>query len=208
MKRLNNYDRQNPIHRCFIRFKICLTALYVQYKLSDDAWVKIAELNIGRFSHSMTALDGSVYVFGGIDNRQKRILTVERFDMFQNKWLCDIPDIPVSVIDAKPVAIRKHIYLLGGQNEGDETLIQCYNVKTKVWVRIECPKSIPNKFTSVVGLKGSIYSVGDGSVWRYQPSIDTWKKLKLDLEVVEGFSLAVANGRVMISGGKLRESLK
>ena len=89
------------------KFKHSLRDVW-QYKLSDDAWVKIAELNIGRFSHSMTALDGSVYVFGGIDNRQKRILTVERFDMFQNKWLCDIPDIPVSVIDAKPVAIRKH----------------------------------------------------------------------------------------------------
>jgi len=28
VKLLNKYDRQSPIHRCFIRLKICLTALY------------------------------------------------------------------------------------------------------------------------------------------------------------------------------------
>ena len=76
-------------------------------------------------------------------------------------------------------------------------------IKTKTWVKIETPSSIPKQFSSVVCLKQNIYCVGDGFVWRYQPSIDTWKKLKLDIEVVEGFCLTVANNRVIISGGKL-----
>ena len=175
-----------------------------QYKLADDAWNKIAELNIGRHSHSMISLDGSVYVFGGIDNRSNKITKVERFDMFQNKWLCDIPDMPVCAIEAKAVTVRKQIFLLGGQNsDSEQTLVLCYNIKTKTWVKIETPSSIPKQFSSVVCLKQNIYCVGDGFVWRYQPSIDTWKKLKLDIEVVEGFCLTVANNRVIISGGKL-----
>ena len=176
-----------------------------QYKLTDDAWIKIAELNVGRYGHCMTSLDGSVYCFGGLSNRQEKISKVERFDMFQNKWICDVPDIPVPTVDAKSVAVRKQIYVLGGNEDNSEkTLVQCYNVKTKTWIKIETPNSIPKKFSSVVGLKGSIFCVGEGSVWRYQPSIDTWKKLKLDLEVIEGFSLAVANDRVIISGGKIQ----
>ena len=37
MKLLNKYDRQSPIYRCFIRFKICLTALYTPNDTIEDA---------------------------------------------------------------------------------------------------------------------------------------------------------------------------
>ena len=38
MKLLNKYDRQSPIHRCFIRFKICLTALYDFMVVTVSVW--------------------------------------------------------------------------------------------------------------------------------------------------------------------------
>ena len=59
------------------------------YKLDKNLkWIRLADMNVGREGISNNCLEwnGDIWVFGGIDENDKYLKSVERYDPKENKW--------------------------------------------------------------------------------------------------------------------------
>ena len=61
------------------------------YKLDSRRmkWIELAKMNEGRnlFSNSSLALDGCIWVFGGRNDKNIPLKTVEKYSPDKNKWI-------------------------------------------------------------------------------------------------------------------------
>ena len=59
------------------------------YKLDKNLkWIRLADMNVGRrrISNSCLEWNGYIWVFGGDDENDKPLKSVERYDPKKNKW--------------------------------------------------------------------------------------------------------------------------
>jgi N-acetylneuraminic acid mutarotase len=89
-----------------------LTTLEV-YDPSNDTWETKANLNYGRWYAATAAVNGKLYVFGGMSNGDK----VEEYDPSTNVWLIK-PNMPVPMNEYSNSSAQYNgkIYLFGGRN--------------------------------------------------------------------------------------------
>ena len=59
------------------------------YKLDKNLkWIRLADMNVGRrwISNNCLEWNGNIWVFGGQDENDKPLKSVERYDPKENKW--------------------------------------------------------------------------------------------------------------------------
>jgi len=84
-----------------------------EYDPVADKWVKKADMPTVRCLHSTSAVNGKIYVIGGLDARNAVLSTVEEYDLVVDKWVKKA-DMPTARYTLSTSAVNGKIYAIGG----------------------------------------------------------------------------------------------
>lgn len=180
-----------------------------------------------RYGHSMVALNGTVYVFGGMVSGQYGLISAPNWEPVNDLWRWDdgndwellnpTPAPPARVYHTA-VASRGKMYVFFGLGQGGTALsdVWSYDPTTNSWQQEtpaggDQPAARYHHSTTATN-DGPIYVFGgvgsdgfvidDYHIWKYDPSARTWEKKKAAPVVYYGQSMATsATGEVYMFGG-------
>ena len=94
---------------------ISLILLLSSETIADFGWQEAPSMNVPRASHAAVAVDGRIFVFGGVGGeRQMRILaSVEVFNPDNGRWR-ELRSMPVPLHQLSAVEFGSDIFLIGG----------------------------------------------------------------------------------------------
>lgn len=115
----------------------------IRYSILDDKWEHTSSMRIARQHHSAVECDNLIYVIGGERYHKLGINTLtscECFDIMANQW-SDLPSLQKARRYHSSVVYKgceesikgrefKHIYVLGGNNQGS---VERYDIIEKKW---------------------------------------------------------------------------
>lgn len=169
---------------------------------SLDVWQQMAPMGQARFLHSSAALDGYLYVAGGMVNAKTRLNSVERWCPNTNKWE-DVCPLPRHLSSCCLVSCDGRLYVIGGVTDGSKTVsdMHSYCPATNTWTSCK-PLPEPERGVAAVALSSQIYVIGDNQrVFRYDTETGEWIRLK---ETNGGHlhgAATVFKGRIYVAGG-------
>lgn len=177
-----------------------------------DNWSTRSPLHSPRFGSGAAALNGRIYVVGGIDISLHALSTIDIFDPETNSWSSGTP-LPTPTIAPGVVAINGHLYSIGGLvTVGPEFsrltgAVEVYDPTNNNWAsRTLLPRPTQGLLVATVG--GLIYALGglsgrgeENSTWIYNPQNDTWRQGA----AVPAYqsSLALSPDQVAVVNGKI-----
>jgi len=114
----------------------------------------IAVSNIGAI-----AVDGLIYVPGGMADDGTVIEAMEVYDPVEDEWF-SVSSLPAPVCAYAIAAVEKNIYLFGGwDGESYVDTVYIYDTESDTWSR-GTPIAVPRAFAGAGTIKGKIYVVG------------------------------------------------
>jgi N-acetylneuraminic acid mutarotase len=133
-------------------------------------------------ARAAVALNGEIYVIGGIDAQENRVGAVDVYEPNTDSWSSAAPlNTPRGWLVAAAVGGR--IYAIGGNNGSTKLgTVEAYNPATNTWVEL-APMPTPRDDAAVGVWDGKIYVIGgwdNGNVGAldivevYDPVTDTW----------------------------------
>jgi RNA polymerase sigma factor (sigma-70 family) len=166
-------------------------------------WEKRTDIPTAVVWHSVTEINGNIYVIGGWSTRSVN----EEYDPKLDKWNKKA-NMPKGRYAHSATAVNGKIYVIGGgDNNGQaSSSVQEYNPETDTWTdKSDMPT--PKFAHSAAAINGNIYVLGGESapfsIFVYDPKIDKWQVLK-DIPPEFAFSgsasIAVEN-KIYILGG-------
>ena len=170
-----------------------------------SAWNIRAQMPTARSEMTAAAIDGQIYVPGGIDNIPRATASLEVYDTTTDTWvaLAPMPDVRHHHMT---VAYGGKLYVFGGYGSSfrdiNDTLF-IYDPVTDSWT---AGQSMPNVRAAgaAVELDGNLYIVGgtEKAIWRYDPVADTYQVLA-EAQVERDHAAAVAfQGEIWLLGGR------
>lgn len=177
---------------------------------AQDAWTVREALPTPRRAAAAAALDGLIYVAGGVDALGRVRDVVERYDPVADRWETDLPPLPEPRAFASAVVFEGRLYVLGGRDENGRTRDDVWVLDAGQWERFE-DLDHEREGAAAVVLDEAIYVVGgsgeDGKVLDtatyYDPTTDHWEESAdwhLDLARAS-FAAAVVGTSVYSIGG-------
>ncbi|PIO66853.1 kelch repeat protein, partial [Teladorsagia circumcincta] len=142
---------------------------------ATGAWSSdIAPMSHDRWGHAVAALDGSIYVVGGL--YCEAVHAVERYDPCRNQWACVAP-MGTKRIQCSVSVLNGCLYAIGGWNA---LSAERFDPRVGKWEQIRPMTTRRGSFGSAV-LEGHLYAAGGfsvleplGSVENYDPRTNTW----------------------------------
>ncbi|RMG61494.1 MAG: T9SS C-terminal target domain-containing protein [Calditrichaeota bacterium] len=113
-----------------------LPVLMVTLGLWAGSWTTGPSLHTPRAGASAVALDGYIYVLGGMTTGGTLLNSVERFDPATGQWDPGVvPPFNIPRADAAAVVYQGKIYLMGGRDGGDNAIkdVQVYDPVQNSW---------------------------------------------------------------------------
>ncbi len=182
-----------------------------------NTWTRKADIPTPRKAHSTAAVDGKIYVIGGLAtdtsyNNSGAIPAVEEYDPATDTWTRKA-DMPVArgYLDGSslPVVDGK-IYVMGGGNPASAR-VDIYDPATDTWSR-GADMPTPRLIFARVAFEGKIYTFGGLAGLRnsdrglkttdvYDPKTDTWTESATMPHAVWGHSAEVVDGKIYVIGG-------
>eukprot|EP00470_Lotharella_oceanica_P003489 CAMPEP_0170178408 /NCGR_PEP_ID=MMETSP0040_2-20121228/11864_1 /TAXON_ID=641309 /ORGANISM="Lotharella oceanica, Strain CCMP622" /LENGTH=340 /DNA_ID=CAMNT_0010421455 /DNA_START=28 /DNA_END=1050 /DNA_ORIENTATION=- len=187
------------------------------YDPATNTWETLPPIKVKRGGVTGQAVEGKIYVIGGMDDDGKSLDTVEAYDPKTNEWSMVAPlqerrDNPGSAV------LNGELYVFGGRttNAGVREIIdpclrtvEKYDVKTNSWSFV-APMPTGRR-TMVVGtLNGKAQVMGgekkpDGSAFdeneEYDPKTDSWRSLTPMHVGRHGAAGGTIGDRVYLAGG-------
>lgn len=176
-------------------------------------WISKSPLPTPRLQMATVALDGKIYVIGGLSSELEPLATVDVYDPILDVWQSVEPmPAPKGIVAA--VALNGKIYVVGDDNK-----TFCYDPETNTWEeKAEIPvPGVPERGQRYYGdvaaaaVNGKIYvawstgtitSPGDTFLYCYDPETDMWTE-KAKRPVFRGIeSFAVLDGKLYAIGGR------
>ncbi len=152
---------------------------------ADARWMPCAPLSMARIRLAAASIEGFIYAFGGCHAHVVPVSTVERYDPVMDTWTACAP-MRNGLTCHAPVAVKKHIYVLGGLivRDDEEKLITAhvdrYDPGANTWTAC-APMGIPRAMFVAAGINGSIIVAGGvgsteplASVELYDIASNTW----------------------------------
>ncbi len=171
-----------------------------------DFWATKAPKPTGAANVGAAALNGRIYVVGGLSNNLRRLKTVEVYDPAADSWASAAP-LPVGLAGAAVAAAEGKLYVLGGSSaSGDVDTTYEYDPAADAWVQKTALPSGPRSYAAATTLNGKIYVAGGWPDLRtfeeYDPASDAWTtqapllygRQSLGLVSVGGYIYAVGGG--------------
>jgi N-acetylneuraminic acid mutarotase len=194
----------------------------------DAKWQRKTDMPTPRAEVSGAAINGKIYVIGGIDNFGKALGTVEIYDPATDSW-SSAPDLPKPCHHCPVVALGNNLYVLGGFQESNwepTTDVFMFDLKNQKWTKsTSLPIAQGALAATVIGNK--IFAIGGivpkehgeiplgGSITTVNPNLATTKKLIIYDSITEKWAMgspaqtarhhlaAVAiNGLMYVAGGR------
>lgn len=116
------------------------SALHVlDLKAEPLQWKCLTPMRKPRRGCATVLVSDFIYVFGGYnyeDGLEEYLNTVERYDIKKDEWHCVEHPMPTARYNATATAAGNKVYILGGQQGGDESLDKTgdiFDVETETW---------------------------------------------------------------------------
>nr|XP_002125111.1 kelch-like protein 12 isoform X1 [Ciona intestinalis] len=187
----------------------CTTNIVHRLKLKGKIlkWEKVAPMNVKRWGFGAAVLNGTIFVFGGADDRLAKVLSGEYYVVSLNKWI-KLKPMKIARHGHSIVAHNGHLYSLGGHSGKQITSsVERYDPLLDEWKDVAPMQTRRGWFAAVV-LNNAIYAIGgyDGneslsSVEKYNLNNDTWVYAK-DMKIEKNrHSACVAQNKIYVVGG-------
>src|SRR3989442_618822 len=187
-----------------------MIALAFLVALQVGQWTTIPPLNVPRQEVGVAAVEGRVYVIGGIGTDQQGSKVVEIFDTQAGRWRLG-PSFPIPIHHPNVAAVGSKIYVAGGYSDPGFTPVAKVfelDTDTELWTR-KADLRRARAAGAAVEYAGRMYvfggdtgdrSVTDTSV--YDPSADQWTELRPMPTPRNHMGAAVLRGRIYVVGGR------
>jgi len=183
------------------------------FSLGNQKWDKLSEMKEERFGHGAIYHNGRIYVFGGLQNREGKMITlssVESIDIKTGIWQME-ENMPLPRARFGLAYKSGKVYLFGGLNDKSSTLssVQEFDFNSRTWSeKTDLPLAI-NRLSAVTTTDGTIYvlggedSSGEGlsSVFKYNPSEDTFTAIAPLNDERKNFAIASKGNQIVVTGG-------
>ena len=152
-----------------------------EYNPATDIWTTKTPMLTARWGHSMSVVDGKIYIIGGSDSFPfASIPTMDMYDPATDTWAW-IGELPRPVIGSAAAVVNGMIYVIGGELSGNGQRVDEYNPVTNTWTPKANMPTYRNDLSCSM-LNDKIYVIGGESeggdyletVEVYDPATDTW----------------------------------
>jgi N-acetylneuraminic acid mutarotase len=173
-------------------------------------WEKKAPLPSYRYECSAAALDGKLYVIGGVKVPSVWFPTrlVESYDLKTNTWK-RVASYPKLVHHSAAVSVSGKVYVVGGNGIRiiPRSDMYAYDPAKNVWIRCAHMPTARGALGAGV-IDGKIYAVGGGingspvgTLEVYDPNTDAWETKASMPTKREHITATVAGGKLYVLGG-------
>jgi N-acetylneuraminic acid mutarotase len=178
------------------------------YDPVKDQWQSAAAMPLRRAAHAMVALDGRLYVTGGVGQETGKLL---RYDPAANRWDIPAATLPTLREHLAAVALGGKLYVIGGRwsGKGNFATLEIYDPDADTWRRGADMPRRRGGITAAV-LAGRVHVTGgedlsSGETFPaqdvYDPSGDRWTTT-VPLPVARhGLASGVIDDRWYVVGG-------
>jgi N-acetylneuraminic acid mutarotase len=184
------------------------------YNPSTNAWLQKASLPEGRFGHSLTAIGGKLYCFGGrrfAGATYKPLGTLLVYDPATDKWTAKTGGTPVYLHGA--VAMGGKLYVYGGQNDGSYSkTMRVYDPVTDKWATLPSLNGplerqdghmvvLNEKIHYFAGIALPNFPLLQDDFWAYNLSDGTWSERAKKPPARSRAAVCVFNELLYVFGG-------
>lgn len=199
-----------------VSFSALLAAGCTPDQATETAWQAHSPMSIARSEHPALAVDGAIYVFGGLISTPQGTAvsnSVERYVVEEDRWE-SAARLPEPRHHAMAATSSGMIYVLGGFDAAGfnpvSTAWLLDSSITESWAELaDLPES--SGAGAAVALNGLIYVVGgvpDGSaLFSYDPLAGTWQVLPSMSGPREHVAAVAFNGNIWVLGGRWGEAI-
>jgi len=186
----------------------------IKYDYILEKWVRMANMNVPRALHGLSALDGRIYAVAGFDGA-RRVESVEVYDPEDNKWTFVAPlHTPLHRVSA--VGLNGSLYVAGGVKEPNDMCVdtlQRYDPNGHQWERL-APLPIPLASGSLLANRDLLYYVGGSpdmikpskQLFSYDPDEDAWTELASMNDFRFDPGITTVNDKIYVISGHDGES--
>ncbi|XP_066285194.1 kelch-like protein 9 [Branchiostoma lanceolatum] len=131
-----------------------------RYDPDTDDWADVAAMNNRRTYAQAAALQGVVYVVGGLGDRQRVLGTVEYYNPTLDEWTYAAPLLYPRYAAAVAVHAER-LYVAGGRTEPDvvSNVVEMYDPGPDRWEQLP-PLRMPRSHAAMSVVQGRLYLVG------------------------------------------------
>lgn len=172
----------------------------LRFLSTENKWQLCAETIEGRWGHSITAVDGFVYILGGSKKIPEPISTIEMYNPATDRvYVVGTLEIPVSF--AAVASLGSKIYVFGGKLENRNicSRVQCYDTVTKeCTILCNMPRLGSTVGKAVVIDKTVFIFYNQGEVVRFKEG--NTPEIVATSNAFDHFGVVAYGGRVLIDG--------
>jgi N-acetylneuraminic acid mutarotase len=177
--------------------------------LQSGVWSSIPSLPTARQEVGVAAVEGRVYVVGGLDSTVAGRNTLEIFDTRTGQWQTG-PPLPIAIHHPNVAAVDNKIYVAGGYSGSTFTATAAtfeFDVDGMTWIRkLDMPTA--RGAGAAVGYNGRLYvfggdrgvSVRDSAV--FDPATNSWTVLADMPTPRNHIGAAIVRGKIYVVGGR------
>jgi non-specific serine/threonine protein kinase len=163
----------------------------------------------GRWQHASVAIDGRIYVVGGVVEGTRDPHAVWAYDIASGEWQTDIAPLPTEREHLTAVAADGHLIAVGGRKIHQIGAVESYDPGTNVWTNL--PEMPTPRGGNAIGLIGNkIHLTGgenlnDNSTYAQHEVLDlatmAWSRGPDIPTKRHGVASAVVDDRWFVIGG-------
>ena len=182
------------------------------YNPVTNAWVQKASMPENRFGHSLTAIGGKLYCFGGrrynTSSTYKPLGTLFVYDPATDKWLTKAAGSPV--VNHSAVAMGGKLYVYGGVTDGSYSKsMRVYDPASDRWATLTSVGGPAERQDgSLVVMNGKLHHLAGVSVgtlkndlWAYNLADGTWSQRASMMTARRIPAVCVFNDLLYVFGG-------
>jgi N-acetylneuraminic acid mutarotase len=172
-------------------------------------WTRAAPMPTARSELAAAALDGRIYVAGGIA-QWGTTAAFEAYDPVTDRWE-ELPPLPEAVHHLAAAATDDRIYVTGGYTNLLFSKITArawaYDPGVRIWNRM-ADLPAPRAAHGIAAIEGKLYVVGgvgpsSKDLWIYDPAADRWDVARATLPTQrEHLAVTVLDGKLHAIGNR------
>jgi N-acetylneuraminic acid mutarotase len=179
--------------------------------VSPGAWATLAPMPTPRQEVAVAALDGVVYVIGGIGTAARAMITVEAYDPVTNTWTTKAP-LPEATHHPAAAVVNGRLFVIGGYTGGPlrwtaMATVYEYDAPRNAWVT-RAPVPTPRGALAVAVRDGRIHALGgsaealSGAHEVYEVASNRWTAANPMPTPRDHLAAVAYQGRVWAVGGR------
>jgi N-acetylneuraminic acid mutarotase len=201
-------ERVRALHACLFLLP-SLSGCAAAQGVAEGPWTRAAPMPTARSELAATALEGRIYVAGGIA-QWGTTAAFEAYDPTTDRWE-ELPPLPEAVHHLAAAATNERIYITGGYTNLLFSEITnrawVYDPGARIWERI-ADLPAPRAAHGMAAIEGKLYVVGgvgpdSEDLWIYDPATDRWDVARARLPTQrEHLAVTVLDGKLHAIGGR------